>query len=268
MPSPIINGKQLLPFPIPSAGDTTRYDALTYQGKSYATILHELNNQFSAQTCHLDPDLIQEVLPGRNKSVAAFGQEGAAQRHLEKHNVQENDLFLFFGWFREAREIDGIYRFVENAPDLHVIYGYLQIGKFLKTREEMQAELPDHPHSTGTHKEPNCIYLPTRKLFGVENIPGAGMFPFQEDLILTERDKSKLPNERILRSRWKKDFLKDFLGIKTFSMTYHRNSFKDSFFQSVARGQEFIIEPTPKKEFSDSDLEGFKNRIISLINKR
>ena len=261
MPSPIIDGKVFLPFPIPSKTDSVRYDSLTYLDKSYTDILRDLNKYFSEQTCHLDPDLKKDVILGRSSWIAAFGQEDIAQRHLEKHKVKENDLFLFFGWFREAKEIGGIYRFKDNAPDIHAIYGYLEVGTIIKNQDTMKKFLPDHPHSTGIHKQPNCLYIAAPTLFGEPGIPGAGIFPFHEDLILTELDKNKLPNNKILRSRWRKNFL----NINGFSMTYHTNASIDNYFQSTARGQEFIIEPRPYEEFDDQALTKFKNWIISRI---
>lgn len=45
--------------------------------------------------------------------------------YLENQGVTVGDLFLFFGWFRQAEIVNERYRFVRKAPDLHVIYGWL-----------------------------------------------------------------------------------------------------------------------------------------------
>ena len=48
--------------------------------------------------CHLDPDIISDVLPRKEKWRPIFGQIKAVQRHLEKQSVGMYDLFLFFGF--------------------------------------------------------------------------------------------------------------------------------------------------------------------------
>ena len=62
---------------------------------------------------------------------ALFGQTDIAQRVLERERVGSGDLFLFFGWFREVEERAGVFRFVKGAPDLHLIWGWLQVERVL-----------------------------------------------------------------------------------------------------------------------------------------
>ena len=79
--------------------------------------------------CHLDPDLRKDVrdrLPGWKP---AFGQSGIALAHLNNMGVSEGDLFLFFGWFKETEMNQGKLIYRRKAKDLHVIYGYMQIGE-------------------------------------------------------------------------------------------------------------------------------------------
>ena len=46
----------------------------------------------------------------------AFGQVGAAQKHLEQQGVSVGDVFLFFGWFRDViRNTDGRWKYNPRA---------------------------------------------------------------------------------------------------------------------------------------------------------
>src|SRR5690606_8680372 len=88
-------------------------------------------------------------LPGWRPSL---GQTGAAQSHLESQGVGPGDVFLFFGWFRQVERHRGTWRFARNAPHLHVLLGWLEVGETLAIvdrREECLARFPwiaNHPH--------------------------------------------------------------------------------------------------------------------------
>ncbi len=253
--------KKIVSFPIPLPDDI-RYSDLSYDGKTYAEIIKELDSTFQYDNCHLDPDLLSDV-KRRGKWQAAFGQEGAPAKHLDNQGVKEGDIFLFFGWFREAIEEDGKYHFMPGKPDLHMIYGYLQVGKILREQREMQDELPDHPHSKYDADAPkhrnNRIYVAKEYLFDDPTCPGAGVFPFSDELILT---KEKEP-----RSHWKK-----FLPKNEYDVTYHNNRKEESkYFPCVSRGQEFVItshsnESDPKKkELTEKQSKKIKQWIIKRI---
>ena len=66
------------------------------------------------------------------------------------------------------------------------------------------------------------------------NKPGADCLKYKPELVLTK--------EGLSCSRWQ---LPDFL--KEANISYHSgNSWKDGYFQSVAKGQEFVIETEQK----------------------
>ena len=102
---------------------------------------------------HLDPDLNPDMYARKNGWRPLFGQSGNAQGHLIKKEVKENDLFLFFGWFREVvLNTSGRYKYREGAPDLHVIFGWLQVEKKWKLQENTPDNKPEewaeyHSHS-------------------------------------------------------------------------------------------------------------------------
>ena len=96
-PSPIIDGIPLS-LPIPYLNSTK-----SYRHFNLGKMVTDLTNGKLGESdfCHNDPDLI----------MGAFGQVSSAQSHLDNQNVGSGDLFLFFGWFREAEFEDGKYRY-------------------------------------------------------------------------------------------------------------------------------------------------------------
>ena len=115
-PSPILPDGTLLSLPIPNDDEVVDYEQLQYNGKSYAQLISELTNgHFSDKKCHLDPDIRKNVFARPEKWQPAFGQEGAALSHLFGRGVGKDDLFLFFGWFREVEEMNGK-SMVGNTP--------------------------------------------------------------------------------------------------------------------------------------------------------
>ena len=151
MPSPILPDGTLLSLPIPSKTDMeTKYRDLYYGNSSYYDIIHTLspNNKIKEEyNCHLDPDIRGAIKDRPTRWKPTFGQEKTALRHLQKQGVGIGDLFLFFGWFRQTEYIAGQLRYKKDAPDWHVIYGYLQIGEIIDTPTNIPAWLNGHPHA-------------------------------------------------------------------------------------------------------------------------
>jgi hypothetical protein len=59
-PSPILPDGTLLSLPIPAKEEKLKFSELTFNGKSYLDIIHELKPRTKISekyTCHLDPDL-------------------------------------------------------------------------------------------------------------------------------------------------------------------------------------------------------------------
>ncbi len=235
-PSPILPDGTAVSFPIPDGDGNCSYDELVFpNGKSYAEILAELSPcRAHAKRCHLDPD----IRDGIRKNVPAgftpgFGQVDAAQSHLENNGVGAGDLFLFFGWFRMTEYSGERLRYAKGAPDLHVIYGYLQVGETL-TGEDV-GRLPWHPHSDETHitSKNNTIYVPSDRLVidGKDTgLPGYGTLSYSDTTLLTAEGRS--------RTQWKYNGI-----IGTVPVTYHSaNNNKDGYFQSACKGQEFVFD--------------------------
>lgn len=223
-------------------------------------------------TCHLDPDLLYSIVP-RNQTPprvwrALFGQAGAAESHLSKipgtaghisnHGVGNGDLFLFFGWFKHVTIANNQLIYV-NTPcpnGIHVIFGYMFIdykivfnrNRNTRMPQKVQAWMLDHPHFKAMHcsQANNSIYVATAATPVDPQIPGSGIFLYDDDLVLTETDPHL--NASLHRSKWKYNFLP-----KGTVISYHNPNTSwcstgngtNLYFQSAMRGQEFLIDQPP-----------------------
>lgn len=206
--------------------------------------------------CHFDPNLKKELFKKPPQDwKPALGQVGAAQTHLENMKVKIGDLFLFFGWFRKVEKVNNQLEFI--GPDLHVIWGYLQIGEIQKinqvTIENMPEYLTYHTHAhvknaTESEKIKNTIYVARDNLTFLPRKKGAGILDFDQKLVLTKNGCS--------RTKWQ---LPQFFKDQNIEISYHDNkkAWKNDYFQSQGRGQEFVIDSDSKEL-----LEWVKNLII------
>lgn len=234
-PSPILHDGTLLSMPIPYADEIIKYTDLRYDGTSYYKILKDLkpqNNKIQEDyNCHLDPDLRFNVTVRNGNWKPIFGQAEAAQAHLQNKNVSIGDIFLFFGWFRQTQFINGKYSYVYGSPDLHLIYGYLQIGQIHTYGNDFPEYARHHPHARERllNLPSNCIYVASDKLSLDETLPGSGTLRYKDNIVLTKKGMT--------RSKWE---LPEFF--RELDISYHtQESFKEGYFQSAAKGQEFII---------------------------
>lgn len=241
--SPILPDGTLLSLPIPLSEEHPKYTDLQYNGKTYLEIIQDLKphtriNQES--TCHLDPDIRKNVFHNRPDDwKAIFGQCDAAQGHLSNNKISPNDLFLFFGWFRQTEFQGRKLKYIKGSPDLHIIYGYLQIEHIVRYEENIPEYCRQHVHGNEKYygKATNCMYIAKERLSFNEELPGSGCLKYKPDLVLTKAGMS--------RSKW---LLPTFF--KNLTITYHNeNSFKAEYFQSAAKGQEFIISNPSNEGF-------------------
>lgn len=250
-PGIILPDKTMLYYPIPGDEDEDRYsDIIGPDGvpmdigmkRFYQSILYQdCRSEITDQThCHMDPDLDSRAkrrLPGWR---GAFGQADAAQTILAKAGVGEGDLFLFFGWYQKW-SLDRNETYIhEKGSDIHCIYGYMEIDDVIYTRgnDHIPEWLSDHPHVLARRLErnTNCIYIAKEKLSWNNNQAGFGLLSYSKKRVLTK--------EGMTRSRWD---LPDFFH--NVVITYHSaHSWKDGYFQSAHRGQEFVIEENPYVE--------------------
>lgn len=148
--SPILPDGQMLSLPIPHDEGRVPYGDLRPRALDVGQIVADLTNDAlnPDRPAHLDPDLERSSRTRLQGWLAAFGQDGIAQRHLEREGVGPEDLFLFFGWFKQVERVRGRYRYCAKAPDWHVIFGWLRVGQVLRLGPDSIPDwLLDHPHA-------------------------------------------------------------------------------------------------------------------------
>jgi hypothetical protein len=165
---------------------------------------------------------------------------------LARAQVTEGDLFLFFGWFRQSEFVDGRYQYVSGAPDLHVIYGWLQIDTVLHLQQD-QPRVPQwaayHPHLHGAFPDNNTLYVARESLRLSEKergYAGSGVFKrYRDSLCLTAPGNT--------RSIWR---LPEWFCPKNGSLplSYHSDPKRwisgngHTVLRSAQRGQEFVLD--------------------------
>ncbi len=234
-PSPVLPDGKLLSLPIPIESESLSYDAISDpEEKSYSRIIEELETGVHVENkgVHLDPDLVANVRARMTGWRPAFGQCGAAGSHLDNRGVSEGDLFLFFGWFQYTKTVAGRLSYRGGINGFHVIFGYMEIGAIVRSNAEVKEKgwLLNHPHAKLEWAN-DRIYVAAPNLSFHSKLPGSGVFEFDERLRLTKKEEFR-------RSRWDLD-PRVFRNVE---ISYHSQaSWKDGYFQSAGRGQEFVI---------------------------
>ena len=246
-PSPIFPDGTLYSLPIPDCYSKIKYSDIRYGDTNIGEVVENLTNNNIRANCsaHLDPDINAKAYPRQKGWHPLLGQSGAAQGHLRNQGVQIGDLFLFFGLYSKVEKTSDRWWFVKDAPEQHILWGWLQIGEIRKVDELAEDELPwarYHPHlypSRGQDST-NTLYIASEVLdLGDGPIaPGAGRFPkFHRSLVLTE------PGKSVTYWRLPRCFFPD--ADKT-PLTYHVNlNWKQddeyAYVQRNGPGQEFVL---------------------------
>lgn len=245
VPSPILPDGSLLSFPIPSRYGRPLGDLQSSLGPIHKLASDLTNGAINAlSSVHLDPDLSDSYVERRAGWRASLGQVGSAQKHLANRGVGVGDVFLFFGWFRQAEQAAGKWRYVPGAPDVHALFGWLQVGDVLKVGSfECPAWLEDHPHvqHASVIGKSNTLYVAGDGLLGMrDRVPAAGTFRnWGPALQLTAAGRT--------RSVWRlpRWTLRDPLRP---TLSYHPKPERwiaerdHVILQTVGKGQEFVID--------------------------
>ena len=199
--SPIMEDGTLISFPIPS-DDKDQFEDLFYLGHPYTKILQDLNYKENPKypNCHVDPDLTQDRRSDRIEDwCPIFGQISSSASYLLKNvKVDIGDIFLFFGNYHRVKYTNGKYQYIKNSGDfysdndLQLIWGYMQGGRIIQSSEE-QRKYSWHPHSRNDYVEDksNVMFVASEKLSFNEKMPGAGVFKYREDRVLTAKNCNK-----------------------------------------------------------------------------
>ena len=255
-PSPIFPDGTMFSLPIPS-GNEEAFEDLQHGNVDIASVVSGITNgrMSGPNLVHLDPDLnfdayrYRKDRPDWQQWRGMLGQAGIAQSHLNKQSVGSGDVFLFFGLYRRVEETAQGWHFVRGAPELHVLWGWLQVEQKFRVADLGSDDLPwarHHPHLSAQHRDDrNTVYAAAAKLeLGTDDgreIAGWGVFRrFDRRLVLTDPDGAGVSNWRL--PRW---FYPD--GNKP-PLTYHpdrkrwRRDADHAYLRSVGRGQEFVLD--------------------------
>ncbi len=243
--SPILNGS-LVSLPIPGSSQIT-YTDLTFGAVSIGKLVEDLSGGRlrSNRQVHLDPDLRRSSYARKPGWRPIFGQgQDAAESHLQTHGVTVGDLFLFFGWFREVELREGTYRYRQDAPDLHVIYGWLQVGAVISCNDRQFSDFAwarYHPHFRDGY---GTAYISSKTLhlrYNLAGIAGAGQFArYHECLRLTAPESLRRSVWQLPRWLYPRD--------GCVPLTYHpdkasfRRKGNHTILESDGRGQEFVLD--------------------------
>lgn len=200
IPSAIMPNGDVVSFPIPSDDDFT-YNDLEYNGITYGAILEDLCPEGSFVSCHVDPDLDKSHWRHIPKNWRpAFGQIGSSSKYLTQTvGIKEGDVFLFFGWFHQVEQyILGGFSYASDKKDfykgndLHIIWGYLQVGEVISDPARIHREFYWHPHADSRRfDDSNILVVPRKNLSFNHAKPGCGLLPFSEKRVLTAPGRSK-----------------------------------------------------------------------------
>lgn len=259
--SPILPDGRLCWLPIPDSTSKILYAKLGCDELNLGEVVAGITGGGirAKHGVHLDPDISPSMMPRKNGWRGLFGQAGAAQSHLSSKGVGLGDLFLFYGWFRQAEWSQGKLAFVSDAPDVHIVFGWLQVASV----EPVSAFPKDylrwagyHPHLNRAGSENDVLYVARSrlKLDGVvHKLPGAGVFPHaRPQLVLTAPGRS--------RSQWRLPSglypPEPGLALSYHSdMTRWRRGQNCTYLNSVGRGQEFVLDgdryPAMKRWFAE-----------------
>lgn len=248
VPSPILPDGRMCSLPIPDGASKIRYSDILWDDVNLGKVVSDLTgNRIRGTTrAHLDPDINPAALRRRKGWLGILGPSRPAYTHLERCGLAVGDLFLFFGWFRDAEWKDGVLRFVPRAPDLHVLFGWLKVEAVKSVEEFTAAErhwADYHPHFSARRaaEEMICVARDEMSLPKLKQpLPGFGVFPeYRTNLCLTAPFSS--------RSRWRlpKWFWpskgKTPLSRHADARRWHRTN-NWAYLDTVPIGQEFVLD--------------------------
>ncbi len=135
--SPIFPDGRICSLPVPiydPRGWNVQYKEIRFRPSNLGGVVTDLTGKRSKRysgnsRAHVDPDLRAEALARRNGWLPAYGPGDSAQTHLANNGVGVGDVFLFFGWFRRVEEVGGHWRFIRGEPNIHLLWGWLQVAK-------------------------------------------------------------------------------------------------------------------------------------------
>ena len=263
----IVYNSECFPIQIPEVNTKIKYEELKFNDTNYLKVMRDLNiNQFTE--CHFDPYLSKKMIPENHPLQhwkKSLGQCGIAQTILEEAKIGEGDLFIFFGWFNSVEKVNGKYKYEplpeRNKEGFHLIYGYLEVGgdPIDINSKKLPKWVKSHPHyiQNQHYPKPNAIYTANQLFTKNKEKPGAGIFKFHENLILTENRKS--------RTNWiLPEFFHPDNGTEIKYLPNHWENLNNgkTRVKASSRGQEFVVLNDPNKKIEQWAIDLINNNEV------
>lgn len=266
MASPILPDGRIISLPIPTSHDKTTWaDIEVSNGLDLAELVSHLRGQKAdaenLNTIHMDPDLNRRKSSRLEGWRPALGQVNGSQTHLENHEIQVGDVFLFFGWFREVELIGGRWCYKKHAPNIHLLFGWLEIGSIHHLANHQTSDfslgIQQHVHIADLerynqdYKGKNTLYVAKEHSKYLENSFGGGCFSYwSPQLQLTKKGYG--------RSFWQLPAWFKPEGRQPLSHHSKENRWMDDkdsiehvILRVVGRGQEFVIDGSEYPELEE-----------------
>jgi hypothetical protein len=245
--SPILPDGTMLSLPIPDRASPIRYADVRLHGHDLGPLVDGLTRgkMKANYGAHLDPDVVPDALPRLPGWRPTFGQAGSEQSVLVREGVGPGDVFLFFGWFRDVVQDGAVLRYRRGAPDLHVIWGWMQAANVVDVATgAVPAWASYHPHVAAAAGRTNStLYLGGDRLEiggAALCLPGSGVFrSYHDRLRLTKAGATR--SVRNLPGWFELKPGRRALGYHTEPSRWSRDGDRVDL-QAVARGQEFVLD--------------------------
>jgi len=274
--SPIFPDGSMFSLPIPARRSGTTFADVTANGLNMGSMVEMLTDGRleKSHPTHLDPDIDENARPRHSGWMPAFGQVGGPLTHLDNCNVGIGDMFLFFGWFRRI-EIDkqGNYRYIPDSRNLHVIFGWLQVGEMLDVGTDKtpiltkKPWLANHPHIEGMYEGKNRVYiaadcLSIPSLNVRKSLPGGGVFgKLANPRILTHPDSQSRSFWRLPRSFSPHASLAKLSCHESPARWVTDQDNRHVTLRAVSQGQEFVLEMENQSYLNDWLDKIFNDRV-------
>jgi len=251
--SPILPDGKLLSIPIPSISieNGIAYSDIISPYGNYNDLMLLLNIKIPEnRLAHLDPDIVKSVYKRKKNWRGIFGQSGAASSHLHNCNVENGDIFLFFGSFRKTT-FDSQNRICFSESSIrHIIFGYMIVDFIYNIgHSDISIFKANNPHLNWAFYHPHLInekYGNTNSIYiaktDFNGLPGYGTFYYNDCLLLTSPNKTK--------SIWKLpaffhyDYGTNISRHGNLTRYTKHNRFIE--LSTVSIGQEFVVSGNPK----------------------
>lgn len=282
-PSPILPNGRLFSLPIPSREcDNSYADICRNIGLPDNLVEQLTHGRFKARRrVHLDPDIREENLPrkrGWRPLYGAGGGAGSGAAILRSQGVGAGDIFLFYGWFRRTTVENGKIRYDRSAPEIHSLFGWLQVDKVLDAKETKRS-LPKHlrwaEYFGHFGWESGTVFVARKRLLlpgSSRRLPGGGVFDvFRQELQLTAPG-------RYQKGTWRKS---TWMLPKWFwpsrgkvPLSFHENTSRwqrrgnCAILESAARGQEFVLDTRyypEAKRWARELIEGSSSAVVNKL---